>query len=113
MQVCPDCDGEGRVPNPERGGTVLCQRCKGDTVVDEQFEEMQKVLDHTRKRVDRALEDLVRERSRKEQATRRVGELREALDEILNYDGGADSPLEDPYVMGGVKAAARYEAWKV
>lgn len=32
-------------------------------------------------------------------------ELYEALSEIVHYEGGADSPIEDPYVMDRANAA--------
>ena len=42
-------------------------------------------------------------------------ELYEALDEIINYFGGADHALDDPYVMKRVRvslAKARGESWQ-
>lgn len=35
----------------------------------------------------------------------RIAELESALDEILNYSGGANNALEDEYVMERVRAA--------
>jgi DNA-binding response OmpR family regulator len=35
----------------------------------------------------------------------RIAELKAAIDEILNYSGGANNALEDEYVMERVRAA--------
>ena len=29
VQICPCCDGEGRVPDHNAGGTKRCEHCKG------------------------------------------------------------------------------------
>jgi hypothetical protein len=53
------------------------------------------ILDHLRE--DEAL-DIVR-------AVNAFEPLKDALEELLDYRGGADSPLEDEYVMERVQAA--------
>lgn len=43
--------------------------------------------------------------TRAERAESELAVIREALEEIINYSGGADNALEDPYVMERARAA--------